>query len=91
MKRSDRFYQKARRAALWACAILSASVAGCVWSVRVMQESMGLGFPCGLIALTGLFFFGGMIREAVRLARIANNEARWEWERSIRHNPNAGF
>jgi hypothetical protein len=84
MKRSARFYMKARRAALWGAAWISAVMAGCVWSVRVMQESASGGVACFLVALAGLFWASGLIREAMRLARLGRNEEQWENRSSIR-------
>jgi hypothetical protein len=84
MKRSERFYVRARRTLLWAMAILSAVFAGCVWSVRVMQETPSGGVACFFISLAGLFLFTGLLREALRLARLARNEERWEYRREVR-------
>ena len=84
MKRSERFYFRARRTLLWAGVSLSATAAGCVWSARVWQEFAAGGFACFLLSLAGLFFFIGLVREAMRLARLASNEERWEYRREVR-------
>ena len=84
MKRSERFYFRARRAVLWAMTSLAATAAGCVWSVRVWQEFAAGGFACFLLSLAGLLLAHGLLREAVRLARIARNEEHWEFRREVR-------
>lgn len=84
MKRSERFQMKARRTALWAGAIFSATAAAGVWSVRVWQECATGGVACMMLPLAGLLFFTAVLRVALRLARMSRTERRWEWEREVR-------
>lgn len=60
--------------------ILAATVCAGVWSVRVAMDSMALGVICYLITLTGLFYFLGMVRDALHFAAEANRAAMVEWE-----------
>lgn len=84
MKRSERFYDKSRRTLLQALLLLSASVAGCVWSVALITPLPSGGMLAAALGVTGLAYAGAQVREAYRLARLARKEERWEWERSIR-------
>lgn len=84
MKRSESIFRKARHSAL--ISILLVSVSSCcgAWAAGAwVTGSMWAGF-LSLIALVALFAGAAQARECVRLLRIAHNEARCEWERSIR-------
>ena len=85
MKRSERFFKQARRAALHAWLFLSASVAGCVWAVAAFQAgNVSGGTALFVAAAAALFFTGVHAREFIRLLRLSDRESRWEWEREIR-------
>lgn len=84
MKRSERFAMRARRTALWVLAIISVTACTGVWSVRVWLESPSGGVAGFALTLAGLCLAGGMVREVLHLARRADTEARWEWEREVR-------
>lgn len=84
MKRSERFRQEACRAAMWAAMIFTASVAGCAWSVALLEPLPSGGMLAAAIGVAGLGYAGCMVREAVRLLRLSGKEARWEWQASIR-------
>lgn len=84
MKRSERFFHKAKRKALWCAAILSASCAGCVWLVALIDPLPSGGMPAAALGAAGLFFAAMMAREAAHYLRLAKREERWEWEREIR-------
>jgi len=84
MKRSERIFKEARHELATSAVTFSAACAAGVWSVRVgMSNTLGGGVLFS-IALTGLFIAAVMLRESFRLARIAEHEARYEWEREVR-------
>jgi hypothetical protein len=84
MKRSERFLMRARRTALWAVVVFSAVCAGCVWAVVATMPAASGGVLAGLIATTGLYACGTMLREAWRLWRMSEREAVWEWRSEVR-------
>ena len=84
MKRSERYVMQARRQALLALMVFSVSVAGCVWSVALVDPLPSGGMLAAAIGVTGLCYAAAMLREAVRLLRLSGREARWEWQASIR-------
>lgn len=84
MKRSERFLMMARREALWASLILSATVAGCVWSVAAMLPSLAGGPLAAAIAAAGLCAAGMHLRECMFCLRQSAKEEQWERRREIR-------
>jgi hypothetical protein len=84
MKRSERFLSRARRNALSAAAILSASVAGCVWSVALVDPLPSGGMLAAAISAAGLCAAAAYARECAHNLRMAGKESRYEYERSIR-------
>ena len=84
MKRSERFLFRARRNALSAAAILSASVAGCVWSVALVDPLPSGGMLAAAIGAAGLCAAAAYVRECAHNLRHANREAQYEHQRSIR-------
>ena len=84
MKRSERYLYQSRRKLMQAFLLLSVAIAGCVWSVALVDPLPSGGVLAAAIGVTGLFYAGALVREACRLAYMARREARWEWERSIR-------
>lgn len=89
MKRSERFFLKARHKAWTSLAILAVSLTAGVW---VPAAFLSGGQPGGALAaaaagalfLFGLWVAGLLASEAVRLARRGAIEDRWETEREIR-------
>lgn len=45
----------------------------------------GLAVAMGALALLLLVIALNFALEGIRMLRVSRNEARWEWERSIRH------
>lgn len=84
MKRSERFRHDAIRAAWLAALILSACVAGCVWSVALVEPLPSGGVIAAVIGVTGLGYAGVRLREAARLMRLSEREAQWEAAALIR-------
>lgn len=72
---------RARHAVLMAAATFSAAVCAGVWSVRAWMESAPGGMLVFAIALAGFALGIEMLRDALKNARLAANERRWERER----------
>jgi hypothetical protein len=87
MKRSERFQARARRAALWAVAILSGTLCGGVWAVAAIDPLPSGGMLAAAVAMAGLWASGALARECAWLTRQAGREARWEQERETRPRP----
>ena len=84
MKRSERFFNEAKREALLAAMFSVMCVAGCVWSVRVGMSMPSGGGAMLAVSLTGLIPASARARECDRLLRMAKREAQYEYNRSIR-------
>lgn len=84
MKRSERIFKEARHELAVSAIMFSAACASGVWSVRVGMSSALGGGALFALTLAGLFIAAMMLRESLRLARIAEHEARYEWEREVR-------
>lgn len=92
MKRSERLSNQARRRAWWSAVSLAVSVAIVCWvpAAVLSGESHpgGMAIPVAVGALTlALLGFAStlvLILEAIRLARLAGVEAKYEHEREIR-------
>ena len=84
MKRSERCLLAARREALWASLVLSATVAGCVWSVAAMLPNPAGGPLAAAIAAAGLLAAGMHLREFMFWLRQSAKEEQWERRREIR-------
>ena len=85
MKRSEKLLKTARHELAMALMFLSAAIAAGVWAVATLQSgnvSGGTALVAG--AAIALFLSLAHSRETIRLARLSNIEARWEWERGIR-------
>lgn len=84
MKRSEVLRNKAIDAGMMAAAIFACSVCAIVWSVRAgLSEASGgaLALAAALAGLRIAWWWGG---EARRYARLAAEEAAWEWRREVR-------
>jgi len=84
MKRSEKLFRQSGREAVMVLTMISATVCAGVWSVRAWQAAPGWGACVAAVALTGLLLACTMTCEALRLFRMAVDEALYEYEREVR-------
>lgn len=85
MKKSERVWREARRAAALALMFFCAGVCAGVWSVAAWMERNAPGGVLGFaIAAAGLWLALAMGREVDRLVRLSRKHRAYEIEREIR-------
>jgi len=84
VKRSERLSNQAAREAWMSLVMICAGICAGGWSVRAWQAAPGWGALVAVIALTGVAIASLLAREALRLAQLADMEARFEHEREVR-------
>lgn len=87
MKRSERLLIQSRESAIMSALSSMASVAiGCWVPMSILSDERHPVVIVGMVALAlgGLAMALNLAAEAIRLARMANNERRWECEREVR-------
>lgn len=84
MKRSERLKRDSRHKALMAAMIFCVCIAGCVWSVALIDPLPSGGMLAAAAGAAGLSLAARMWRDALRTARLGRIEKEWEYSREVR-------